>query len=508
MRMQAVRQRFSFQTQAIFWISLCLRIFFLNHRNLQAEEAYYWNYSEHLDFGYLDHPPLVAVLIKLSTSLFGLSEFSVRFPALLCWGIASFFIYRWSELIYKESGRFALLLLSILPFFFIDSCIITPDMPMLAAWSAGLYFLYRALCLQEAKAWYAAGISIGLGLLAKYSIGLLVLTTGVLMLTNQAQRQWFWRKEPYYAACIAVLLFTPVLYWNSQHHWISFYFQGTRRLKGNIIFSLPELLGWLVLFLTPLGLMGLKKLYQCSGTPLMPMSHSLPADKPRDLETGRAVTFFLQMYTGVPILIYIVYSCFHGTKFNWVGPCLLALLPWLAFLMSQNVTLLRHWLQTSIVLLCAYTVVLICITYGRPEWLNQQFFTKMLSWQRLTSELYQIAANQHNTQPSPPVFLTLDLYGIASELNFYQAKQYQTNPQLKPFEVVNQGLMYDFWTSKATLTGKTILVFSQVKERFTKNELLKDSVALTPIQTIWALSQGKNEKTIPFYYQIVMIKTL
>ena len=80
--MQTNTQRFSFYVQAIFWMSLCLRVFFLFNHDLQAEEAYYWNYSVHLDFGYIDHPPLVAVLIKLSTTLFGLNEFAVRFPAL------------------------------------------------------------------------------------------------------------------------------------------------------------------------------------------------------------------------------------------------------------------------------------------------------------------------------------------------------------------------------------------------------------------------------------------
>ncbi|MGH7855530.1 MAG: glycosyltransferase family 39 protein, partial [Candidatus Binatia bacterium] len=45
----------------------------------------YWNYAQHLDFSYLDHPPMVAWLIWLSTSLFGNSEFSVRLPASIAW---------------------------------------------------------------------------------------------------------------------------------------------------------------------------------------------------------------------------------------------------------------------------------------------------------------------------------------------------------------------------------------------------------------------------------------
>ena len=37
-------------------LSLFIRIVFLNQFELRAEEAYYWNYSIHLDFGYIDHP--------------------------------------------------------------------------------------------------------------------------------------------------------------------------------------------------------------------------------------------------------------------------------------------------------------------------------------------------------------------------------------------------------------------------------------------------------------------
>ena len=42
--------------------------------NLYPEEAYYWNYAQHLDLGYLDHPPMVAWLIHLGTTVFGNTE--------------------------------------------------------------------------------------------------------------------------------------------------------------------------------------------------------------------------------------------------------------------------------------------------------------------------------------------------------------------------------------------------------------------------------------------------
>ena len=154
-------------------ISFLIKLLCIGTNNLLVEEAYYWNYAAHLDIGYLDHPPMVAVLIKLSTLLFGLNEFGVRMPSILCWIITAFFSMKLTELIKPQATPYALFLLAILPFFFLHSLVITPDIPLIACWSGALYFLYRALVLHQATAWYAAGVWLGLGLLSKYSIVLL-----------------------------------------------------------------------------------------------------------------------------------------------------------------------------------------------------------------------------------------------------------------------------------------------------------------------------------------------
>ena len=50
---------------------------------LQDDEAYYWVYSKYLDYGYFDHPPMIAVLVKMGYAIFP-NELGVRlFPLLL-----------------------------------------------------------------------------------------------------------------------------------------------------------------------------------------------------------------------------------------------------------------------------------------------------------------------------------------------------------------------------------------------------------------------------------------
>jgi dolichol-phosphate mannosyltransferase len=62
--------------------AFALRLVYQGSVELLPEEAYYWNYSRHLDIGYLDHPPMVAWLIRAGTAVFGQSQFGVRAGAL------------------------------------------------------------------------------------------------------------------------------------------------------------------------------------------------------------------------------------------------------------------------------------------------------------------------------------------------------------------------------------------------------------------------------------------
>src|SRR5437016_6498456 len=52
--------------------------------DLAPDEAYYWEWSRHLDWSYHSKGPLVAWLIRLSCELFGDSVFAVRLPAVVC----------------------------------------------------------------------------------------------------------------------------------------------------------------------------------------------------------------------------------------------------------------------------------------------------------------------------------------------------------------------------------------------------------------------------------------
>src|SRR3954467_6833383 len=58
-----------------------LRFAFAPTFELVPQEAYYFLYSRHLDLSYFDHPPVLALVLRLSSEVFGKSELSLRLAA-------------------------------------------------------------------------------------------------------------------------------------------------------------------------------------------------------------------------------------------------------------------------------------------------------------------------------------------------------------------------------------------------------------------------------------------
>ncbi len=71
-----------------------LRLWAAGALGLAADEAYYWLWSKNLSFGYFDHPPMVAVLIRASTAVFGDTEFGIRWLSVLLGAAASLGVWR------------------------------------------------------------------------------------------------------------------------------------------------------------------------------------------------------------------------------------------------------------------------------------------------------------------------------------------------------------------------------------------------------------------------------
>ena len=67
---------------------------------LTFDEAYYWMWSRHLAGGYYDHPPAVALVIRLGTMIAGDTEFGVRVVSILLALPMSWAVYRSAAILF------------------------------------------------------------------------------------------------------------------------------------------------------------------------------------------------------------------------------------------------------------------------------------------------------------------------------------------------------------------------------------------------------------------------
>lgn len=214
---------------------------------LVDDEAYYWVWSNHLDFGYYDHPPMVALFIKLGYFLFknelGVRLFSI-FSQLLFFII---FLKILNPKTLKENFLFFALFGSV-GIFQALGFISTPDVPLLLFGSLFLLCWKNFLETQNFKNALFLAISMALTLYSKYHGVLLIFFVFASAIHKLYKSKWI-----YFAVFIALILYIPHLYWQYSHNWISLeyhLFERDKKIKSG--FFIGQWLLGLLLVSNPL----------------------------------------------------------------------------------------------------------------------------------------------------------------------------------------------------------------------------------------------------------------
>jgi dolichol-phosphate mannosyltransferase len=454
-----------------------LRLIYDGQIELFPEESYYWNYAQHLDIGYLDHPPMVAWLIKLGTIVFGDTELGVRIGGLCCAAVAAWFAYRLTRNLFGEpSAMVALVLMQVLPFFFLAGLIMTPDAPLTAAWAASLYFLERALLGGQSRAWLLAGVSIGLGLISKYTIGLLVPAALLFVLLDRQSRRWLWRWEPFAALGIALAIFSPVIIWNAQHEWASFAFQTSRRLAESPRFAFHKLLLSMLVLLTPTGVLTLLVSRFASKAQPTELSSSSGAtgDTAGEVGADSAVEsgrrwLFIRVSVLVPLSVFAVFSLRHDVKIDWTGALWLAAVPAMAVSIvafgQAGVRGIRAWTHsawgpTATIMILLFGAGLLYLTVGLPGvGYSRHVELVPVGWRDLGRQIDTIAADIRRRTGLEPVIVGMDRYELASQLTFYAPDHARSVKETTSRNLFSEGgLMYERWFSAASVGKRTMLL--------------------------------------------------
>ncbi len=499
---------------------LLLRLVYLGLPELMEQEAYYWVYAQHPSLSYLDHPPLVALLIWLGTALFGTSEFGVRVGAFACWFVTAFFVHRLtSRICGRRAALGALLLVTILPFYFGIGLTMTPDAPLHAAWAALLYFLYRALVENRSDAWLGIGFSLGLGLLSKYTIVLLGPAACCFMLIDRRARRWFVRGEPLGALLLALVLFLPVLLWNYQHDWASFLFQSHDRLADKPFFTTDRLLGYVAVNLTPAGLVGLF-LFWTRGRRLLAAVDEPETARSDGQGTMRSRYLFLWLMATLPFVVFLFFSLTREVKLNWTSPLWLAVLPLFGAIVAAPSPigatgrflsgLQRLWHYTAMVLVVVYAIGLHYVVLGLPS-LPHPSRPFLSGWQEFARQIEEIVDAVAAETGRRPLVVGMDPYQISSGLAFYRSKNAAGTQDSSRRRLVEEtvgwhlftwdGLMYEYWTDPQEAVGRDILVVASSRIRVEFPYFRNRMVGMGAIHELPLTKDGQILRTM--YYRLL-----
>ena len=234
-----------------------LRLLVAAEAPLSPDEAYYWVWSRALAPGYLDHPPMVALWIRIGTFLVGDTALGVRLLGPLSVALASLLLADAAERLLpgREAGWRAAALLNATLLVGAGAVILTPDTPLLFFWTLALWALAR-IATGGGGTWFAVlGLAAGLALASKYTAILLGAGIGGWLLLTPSLRPWLARPAPWLGLAFAAAIFAPVILWNAEHGWAGFLKQGGRVgswAPSRAFTFLGELVGGQIGLATPL----------------------------------------------------------------------------------------------------------------------------------------------------------------------------------------------------------------------------------------------------------------
>lgn len=275
---------------------------------LQDDEAYYWVYAHYLNWGYFDHPPMIALLIKGGTLLFG-GELGVRFLPLV---LNTLTLYITERLVApKNLPLFYAVVLSAAVLQLIGYWAV-PDIPLL--FFTALFFWCYKRWIQHFSLGNTVLFALSCALLmyTKYHGALIILFT-IFSNFNLLKRWQLWA-----AGVVALILFAPHLWWQYDHNWISFRYHLFESNVNPYKFSYTtEYLAGQLLLAGPLaGIIFWTAAFK----------HKVQNAFERALK-----------FTAIGILLFFFLSSFKGrVEANWTAPAIIPLLVLTYYFVEQK----------------------------------------------------------------------------------------------------------------------------------------------------------------------------
>lgn len=280
--------------------------------SLHVDEAQYWDWSRDWQWGYHSKPPGIAVLIGLSTRLFGSGELGLRLLPMACYPAAAVVLAWTARRIAAAdgtsasdapdaAGSWAAAIFLCSPLVALLGSVATTDGPLLLCWSIAQAALWRALGSAHRGAWVLLGVACAAGVLCKYTFLAFPAGAALLVAWRGTARD---RLDLAGALALAAVLLMPHLAWSSGQAWV------TVRHTVDITVGAPPAArgsGW------PLFAAGQVLLFVPLVLPVLAFARrgaTVPV---------RALTFVA--CTTVPLLLAgVLQAAYRGAEVNWIAP--------------------------------------------------------------------------------------------------------------------------------------------------------------------------------------------
>jgi 4-amino-4-deoxy-L-arabinose transferase-like glycosyltransferase len=421
---------------------IALRIFFISNTLLIDDEAYYAMYARHLSWGYIDHGPVIAYLVRLFTIL-GENSFTVRLGALTLLFMLTVFLYRFGKTYFNEAtGIIMSLGISANMLFHTNAVVITPDVPLAFFTIMAIIYYYKAYFI-DAKYLYAAGILLGLAVLSKVSA--LFPAVGIILFPFVIQdKRHFLSDIRFYGSLVAALLvFIPFIIWNLQNDLAFVRYQGSHVTSSGSWSDFSGL--WLGLLVT----IGPVFFYYSVIKPFLLLK--------RLLSISPELTYFT-IVTIIPTIYFLVHSVFSRMEVNWPAPIFSGGLFLFGILLGENWPVYRK----RFIFQVGFSLLLILIVTVQTFWPFLPIKGKIDVTNRyhiynaFPSELKAYLQAYPELQNKR---LLADNYQIPSMINFY------LNPSLEAsaLSINYHETLYSFLYQDGMFIGKDFLFLKRGK---------------------------------------------
>ena len=244
-RDSSISSRFSAErvVLAIAALKLLFQLATATRYGYYGDEFYYYACSRHLQWGYYDHPPLVAAMMWLSRHVFGSSLLATRIFPSLCGAVL---VWLGADLARKMGGgRFARVLTAICvacaPVYMLFFHFFSMNAFECVLWT-GLVWAGVHAIQTHPRWWILFGVLVGVGMENKYSVAVFVIALAIGLLFTPARNAllslYFWL-----GMLLAVLIFLPNLLWLSNHGWPFLQWQSALRQRHEFLdISVPKYL--------------------------------------------------------------------------------------------------------------------------------------------------------------------------------------------------------------------------------------------------------------------------